>query len=202
LSLIPFRHGSIVVGLASVDCPTATVCYALSQQSDDGVVLLKSTTGAARWFKVSITNERSGSQDDALTAQFSDVSCATTRSCAFVGVSQGGHLLIIQTTNGGATWHWSTKPGPPRPGPDQPDFAPAVSCASRTVCAVTDGSRLLYTSDAGAKWIAFLEPKSDGLMSSISCPTESECFLTTALSLSVKLQSEGVGAGNIVSWRR
>jgi hypothetical protein len=149
-SLIPLRPGSVVVGLTSVDCPTPSVCFALSQLSDDGVVVLKTTTGAARWFTSSITNAQTVSHNDALTARFSDLSCATETSCAVAGVSAEGHLVIISTLDGGMTWHWSVEPGPPKPLPGQAEYSLAVSCASANTCVVADGTRLLYSSDGGA----------------------------------------------------
>lgn len=201
-SLIPFRHGSIVVGLDSVDCPSASVCYALAQLRDDGVVVLKTTTGAAQWFRVSITNSQAVSRTGVMSDQFSDLSCATVASCAVVGVGPGGHLIIVETDNGGLRWHWSVEPRPPTPTPDQPYIYPAVSCASATSCTATDGARLLNTSDGGERWSSFFEPKSDGLPSALSCPAPNECFVTTELPISVKLQGEGLWSSDIVLWRR
>ena len=201
-SLIRLRPGSVVVGLTSVDCPTPSVCFALSQLSDDGVVVLKTTTSAAQWFTSSIKNTQPVSHDDALTARFSDLSCATEASCAVAGVSANGHLVIASTSNGGTTWHWSVESGPPKPLPGQAEYSPTVSCAGANTCVVTDGRRLLYSGDGGSAWASFPEPTHDGLISSLDCPTSDQCFVTTALPLSAKLQSEGWGSGDIVLWRR
>jgi hypothetical protein len=201
-SLIPFRAGSITVGLTSVDCPTASVCFAVAQLSDDGAVVLKTTSGSTRWATSPITNDQRVSHLDALTARFSDVSCATTMSCTVVGLSESGRLLIISTRDGGNSWRWSVEPGPPKEDAYQFNSPPAVSCASATNCVVTDGTRLLVSSERGNEWVSFPEPTSDGLLSSLDCPAVDECFVTTQLPLSTSLQREGLGSGDIVLWRR
>jgi hypothetical protein len=177
-ALIPFTHGSIVVGLSSVSCPSVTTCYAISNNYDAGTILLRTTSSSASWSIVGVTKDGRVPVRELETSQFTDISCATTTSCTIVGLNESNRLLILQTHNGGASWRWTAESGPRRAL--EGDAQPRVSCASTSVCVVTDGYTFYRSSDAGASWVKEAAPHDAGLPISLSCPSVSRCFATTA----------------------
>jgi len=195
-SLIPFRRGSIVVGLAAISCASVTTCYALAQMYDSGAVLMKTTTGAASWTRVTVNRvaelERS---------RFSGLSCPSVTSCTFVGLSPNNRLLIIDTSDGGQSWRWVSIAAP---NPDAPDYSlPVVSCATVTACEVADGHTVLHTSDEGRHWSSATVSRSDGLVFSLSCPSSTTCFAATQVPVVQHGQIMDFLVGHVLSvtWR-
>lgn len=176
-ALIAFPRASIVVGLAGVSCPSVTTCYAVSNRYDAGAVLLRTTSRSTPWSIVNVTKKGTVPVRELETSNLTDISCASATSCTIVGLSESNHLLIIQTQNGGASWRWTVESRPKRSL--EGEAQPRVSCASTTVCVVTDGYALYRSSNGGATWAKELVPRGDGLPLSLSCPTAATCFATT-----------------------
>jgi len=195
-SLIPFRHGSIIVGLASVDCPTTVTCYALADSYDAGALLLATSTRAASWRIVRVSQGGRVPVKELTNSHFSNVSCATTTSCTVVGVGPSGQLLILTTTDGGSSWRWTSAPsargGASEYGP------PTVSCSSSNVCEVAYERTLLRSTDGGRHWARTVLVKGDGFLYSLSCPSDTRCFATTLVPVGRDGQITGFGVGHVL----
>lgn len=176
-ALIPFTHGSIVVGLSSVSCPSVTTCYAISNNYDAGTILLRTTSRSASWSIVGVTKEGRVPVRELEASQFTDISCATTTTCTIVGLNESNRLLILQTQNDGTSWRWTVKSVAGKVPLGQ--VQPRVSCASTAVCVVTDGYAFLRSTNGGATWVKEPVPRRGGLPMAISCPSVATCFATT-----------------------
>jgi photosystem II stability/assembly factor-like uncharacterized protein len=93
-----------VTALATVSCPSATICYA-----GGGSGILKSSNGGASWMV----------QDSAFSPQ--SISCFTADQCSAVG-----GLQIVATTDG-STWTFQT-------APTQTNSLNGISCPNQAQC--------------------------------------------------------------------
>jgi hypothetical protein len=173
-SSITFPNMSVTDTLASVSCPTSTVCYAISNVIDEGTAVLKSTDSARTWARVALAPGSDVTTKLLRSSYFDAISCPTSASCTIVG-SGGPHLLVIRTDDGGAQWRWTF--GPPDPLLAEAGWSPDVSCADAATCVIADGRRALRTTNSGVTWKTSLIPR--GYLQSLSCPTARRCFATS-----------------------
>lgn len=149
-------------GLASIACPTASVCYVLGGLSILGSkittqsVIVATTDGGVTWrsqAKVRRKNNR----------RLSAIACADASACYAVGSVRS----IYSTTNGGITW--ATHPT------GTTGTLNGIACATRTACdAVGDPGAIVSTVD-GVTWHAEVSPTSNALLS-IACPDANGCY--------------------------
>jgi hypothetical protein len=190
---ISFPNMEVTDTLSSVSCPTATVCYAISNIYDEGTALFKSTNAATTWARLSIIRGSTTTTKLLRSSYFDAISCPTSASCTIVG-SGGGHLLIIDTNNGGDRWRWTLEP------PDRllayAGWSPDVSCANAATCVIADGRFALRTTNGGVTWRTSSIPR--GYLRALSCPTAQRCFATSVDGLVRHHELVTTGAENLL----
>ena len=97
--------------------PSTTVCYAGTDISADGWVIIKTTDGGSTWDIQTLPSD----------IQFDDVACPSTTTCYAVGSSADDNGSIVATTDGGTTWTDQT------PSSGNGTFF-NVACPSATEC--------------------------------------------------------------------
>lgn len=152
----------------SLSCSTEDACVAVGTDGSGWSTL----NGGAAWVSHPLPEAFARGAD-----RVAAVSCASPRVCFAVGQTQRGHGVVIRTTNGGATWTvlaFST---------DTAFYS--IACPSSQRCVVGLGRSPLYTSqssnvvfrtvDGGLRWIRSPLPIPTSYVSSISCPTTTNC---------------------------
>jgi hypothetical protein len=171
---IAFPNLMVTDTLSSVTCPTSTTCYATSNVIDEGTAVFKSTNAARTWMRLPLGQGSAQSTKLLRSSYFDAISCPTSASCTIAG-TEGEHLLIIHTSNGGERWRWTLKP------PDRVNlgasWAPDISCATFSTCVIADGRMALWTTNGGVSWTTSSSPR--GYLQSLSCPTAQRCYATS-----------------------
>jgi hypothetical protein len=155
----PFAH---LTPITDVSCPSTGTCIAVDGAGD----VLSSTDptgGAAAWVKTSVANT------------FTDVSCPSTELCVAVG---GGSIVTsTHPTRGAGAWT-VTKVLPDSSEYDGAVELEAVSCASVSLCVVTDDSGEVLTSTdptgGASAWTSTKVGSRYGL-GGVSCPSVRLC---------------------------
>jgi photosystem II stability/assembly factor-like uncharacterized protein len=99
----------------------------------------------------------------------SAISCSTASVCEASGTNQTpGDVLMLGTTDGGATWTQQTVPNTDGGLVDQ------LSCPSATVCEAIDFLGFLRTTDGGSTWVN-QNGLGLGFPGSISCSSTTVC---------------------------
>jgi photosystem II stability/assembly factor-like uncharacterized protein len=162
------RSGGISAFLLSVDCPTATVCYAISAVP---AIVLKTSDGGDNWATV-FTPTASTS------ALGATITCPNPSNCFAIFSSYGNPTILFVTNDGGVNWSRQEYP---------PQSLSNVSCPNATTCfraignTTTHTTNVEVTSNAGVSWSLWSIASFDGI--SLSCPTTTSCFGTSALDL-------------------
>ena len=171
--------------ISALDCPTATACTAVGTLYDpssgkNSLLLVGTTDGGATWTPESAPSSLTSLQYE----YFSTVSCATDTQCwiAGSGSSTPGTVspLVIDTSNGGATWNAETVSTA-----DASGFS-SLSCPTTTECwAVGSGSAgavAYVTQDGGSSWheqyLPAIMRSSYAVGASVTCPNASACWVT------------------------
>ena len=197
-SEISFPNLGITGGLQAVSCPSARVCYTVSDFYQDGAAFFKSSSGGASWRPVAIKHVAKLSTASLESLTFKSVSCPTSEACTLVGLTRSNDLFILQTKDGGTSWRWTVELG--ARGPSFNGRSPIVSCASAAVCVVVDNYTTFLTANGGEKWVNEYEPRADGLIESLSCPTSRECFATASRVVLINDAVASLGAGRILTF--
>lgn len=142
--------------LTGVNCPTATDCYATSDEAPGRVYAIH---GATTW---GLALDLATDPDAGSTVAFNAIACATAQSCFAVG-NQG---LSANTSDG---VHWRTDSAITRAN------LTGVACPAASTCfASSDDSSVFETADFGQSW----EPAFSGAalaMRAVSCSSASFC---------------------------
>ena len=165
------RPPSGVLGLAAVDCPSLSRCYATglallppkqqTQLTNDIAVVLESVDGGRHWRRVGAAPG---------LVYLNAISCPTIATCFAAGDTvtgeDGSSDAVVVTTNGGARWHEEAVPA------EQSGILLSdISCPSVSNCWVGGGSGLLATTDGGLTW----QQLDSGWVDSLSCPSVRHC---------------------------
>ena len=164
---IPNPKGSLVDGLLSVSCTSATFCIAVGDfttSSSANVMLAERWNGTA--WSVVPTPQLKGSV-------LSGVSCTSVTFCMAIGGSNAGTLAE----------RWNGKIWVSQAIPDKGGLS-AISCTSATACTAvgnSDGSPLADHWN-GKTWAVQATTPNQGLLSGVSCTSAGAC---TAVGLKV-----------------
>lgn len=165
---------SPVNSLTSVDCATASHCWAVGETvgvggAPNGAAVVSTTDGGAQW-KTQVIPPTVG--------YLSGVSCTSQRQCAAVGetAQTSDQGSIIATADGGATWN-------PVPIPPGVLDVTALTCEADGHC-LAIGSTMtaevaLVSTSAGATWTQ--EGALPGNLSGargVSCTDDQDCWVT------------------------
>jgi hypothetical protein len=157
--------GAVSSALASVSCPTATMCLAVG--AADTEMLAEKWNGSI-WSAVTTPTPSGG-------GSLAAVSCVSTTSCEAVGFV--GDVPAALRWNG-STWSTQTLPGATGAA-----AMSALSCASATSCVAVgrtessdgfDTVPLAYRWN-GTTWARLSTPAPGDGFSGVSCPTASQC---------------------------
>ena len=148
-----------------IACASSSVCVAVGLQS-----IVTTEDGGDSWSQPSTVQ---GSVLDG-------VACASVSTCIAVGnvFSSPSPALIVQTTDGGATWNPVTNPSP------QGSTLTSVACPSATSCTAVGYSGtgadvspvVMGTSDGGATWTVEPQPETVTDLIGVACPSVSVCY--------------------------
>jgi photosystem II stability/assembly factor-like uncharacterized protein len=142
-----FRYIGTVPRTDSLDCVTASVCYAWDSGDQDAAQ--RTSDGGATWRPVAALPDHKN-----LSAETVSPSCPTAEVCA----AAAGGLTLAVTTDGGTRWNLESLPRPPGISGARID---QVSCATAAECVVHVASRgpgtFLSTSNGGKTWTAASE---------------------------------------------
>ena len=165
------RPPSGVLGLAAVDCPSLSRCYATglallppkqqTQLTNDIAVVLESVDGGRHWRRVGAAPG---------LVYLNAISCPTIATCFAAGDTvtgeDGSSDAVVVTTDGGARWHEEAVPA------EQSGILLSdISCPSVSNCWVGGGSGLLATTDGGLTW----QQLDSGWVNLLSCPSVRHC---------------------------
>lgn len=166
--------------LLGVTCITALRCFAVGNTNQAMSMVLLTNDGGNTWVGQTVGQG------------LISVACGSPSFCVaagFYNTPPSGTLGdIFSTSDGGTTW---TSASPPSPAPY---FFPGgkVGCLSTTECVV--GSESIYlTNDAGSTWQSPVSAL--GSISSIACPTASDCVATEP---GVEWESNPSAQGNVL----
>jgi len=165
------RPPSGVLGLAAVDCPSVSRCYATGlallprkQQTlltNEVAVVLESVNGGRLWRRVGAAPG---------LVYLNAISCPALATCFAVGDTvtgeDGSSDAVVVTTDGGARWHEEAVPAV-----QSGILLSDISCPSVSNCWVGGGSGLLATTDGGLTW----QELDSGWVDSLSCPSVRRC---------------------------
>jgi photosystem II stability/assembly factor-like uncharacterized protein len=130
---------------------------------------------------------------DGTSLAFSDIACATTRSCIAVGTGctgsyscspRGFGSAVLHTSDGGQTWQQTTPPLPPGDQSKLCDLTGCiqgvsiskVACPSAERCWIVGSLGAIYsTSDGGASWQSE-RSGTDINLRGIACPSTTRCY--------------------------
>jgi photosystem II stability/assembly factor-like uncharacterized protein len=171
------------IGYASgvgLECPTSTDCYAIDTTAQQ---LEATHDGGLTWQRVALP--------DGLTT-LSSPACPTSSACLLIGTDAAGNLVLVSTSDGGATW--ATYPTGLRPvdgaavrshgSPDAYRYVPALACTTATTCVAVitvldassaPASMVIVTHDGGTSWSTSTLPAGFDLLGA-SCGAQS-CVL-------------------------
>ncbi len=149
-----------------VDCPSATVCFAIGNSPlsvwSAGAIIAGSTDGGSTWHALSVP---------AAVGQLTALSCPTTTTCYAIGSDQTGNSLAIETTDSGSTWVTLTLPSGDTPF--------GISCPIVSTCfvpaTVPGGYTVLHTGNSGGIWTAQTVPVATTGVGPIACSSSSSC---------------------------
>ena len=166
--------------LYGISCPSATDCTAVGSTATEGgtPVAIGTTNGGATW-----TLEKTPTSPSTLDA----VSCASTTTCVAVGSGSG-----MMTTNGGTTWS-SVSPGGDLEGISCPSTSACVAvgsvgqigtCSHNPLPGCPEQPYVAWTTNGGTSWsesgAGTSNSTSGGSLTSVSCPTTTQCMVAGA----------------------
>jgi hypothetical protein len=178
----PNPAGSPGAGLSSVDCVTATSCFAAGSYTVSSAFNAPLKTLIERWNGTSWSIVVSPNKAGVRANDLQSISCATATSCFAVGdvrPENAPSTTLIQRWNGTS---WSIVASPNAVGSNH---LAGVSCPTAATCfAVGDvsngGYRTLVESWNGTTWSLTTSPNVSGADSSqlagVSCVTAVSCF--------------------------
>jgi len=134
--------------LNDVNCPSATVCYAVGGNTSVAT-LLATVNGGSTW-----TAQTPPSGDD---QTLNGVTCTSTTVCFAVGNAVSGTGEIVATTNGGANWSYQSD------GSQLSLYG--VSCWDATDCVTVGASGRIAWTTNGTGWSWLNSPTSNTLYS-------------------------------------
>lgn len=161
LETAPFATG---IALASVACPSATLCVAGDGQSD---IFTSTDPGdpAPKWQQAVIGSKAASQQ-----TQIQKILCPVVSFCLAVGTKQAGFTALTSTDPAGGASAWV-------PSPKVHPFE-AISCASAHLCAASGKGQITVSTNPAAGTSAVWNATAvDGTanITGIACPTTSFC---------------------------
>lgn len=186
--------GEATAGLASVSCPSPTLCVAVGSFISTTVPgqgeILRSTDGGNTWaVAVGVPNLHQG-------ASLTSVHCATITLC----VAMGAGNVSLRSTDGGNHWAVVSIPGTALP------YGSSVACASATACIAIWGgapSAIFRTTTQGTRWIRVPTPQlgTNLELYAASCPSPTTCLAVGADSGSLLTNAIVLGTEAGDHWR-
>jgi photosystem II stability/assembly factor-like uncharacterized protein len=159
-------------GVIGIDCPSASECFALTQNEYSysnanssggglGAAILASFNGGATW---TITKTFIN------TDYFDSISCASSKVCY-----ASGDGFVVATFNGGLSWtRLRTVPN------NLPDLS-SISCSDMYKCVAVSTNHIFIIKNEGQSWTKLTPPNGVTELSSISCPTVEYCYIMGGL---------------------
>jgi hypothetical protein len=150
-------------------CATPLSCYAISDVSS----VIRSSNGGASWKKVPGSGWPPAACGGCSSAGLDDLSCVhLSTACVVVGQNAATAFEFGRTSSGGARIDRTALLAGVRGRGGY-----LVSCASVDSCVVVNlfGTRVLATSDAGARWAPRSLPAAVDIVHALSCPSTSVC---------------------------
>ncbi len=135
-------------GLAGISCASASLCIAVDER-DDAVISTNPDAAAPTWSAPAATGIPYNPQSD----HFVGISCPLSAFCMAVG---GAPVIGATLTNAtAATRMWSVVTGFEGEASEEP---PSASCASATLCVITDGASARISTDPTAPAPTWSQP--------------------------------------------
>jgi len=172
-----------------IDCVSVSTCW-LAGQNESIVtpVVAETTDGGATW--ATFSNLPPGNPDVwGDTYQLNSISCISAQTCVSVGGLNGGSgpAAVISTTNGGASWSFSTDP---KLAKSQDLFSvsclPGRSTISQVICQAAGtalegaGPVEMTSRNGGVSWSRLQTFDNTGWLNSISCANPAHCWAAGA----------------------
>ncbi len=158
-----------VATLASVACPSTTVCTAVGLGVSLGTaiaVAVGTTNGGTTWTAETLP---------AGVGVLQSVACPSALDCYAVGQSNSSVLAVMSTTDGGTTWNLQV------PVINAGQLI-SISCTDTADCVAVGFDRdknvglVIATTDSGAHWHSETIPATVLELSGVDCPSATECL--------------------------
>jgi photosystem II stability/assembly factor-like uncharacterized protein len=195
---------------SDITCVAGSTCYLLATigeppQAPRAAVLVSHDAGKTWTVQTGLdAAAKMGEPNTPIPVTPTRISCPSVTACfvlatVYVPVTSPGqpgtHVVLLATTDGGATWTAHATPPDTVPNSGYPPLGQDLACPTTTTCYLLSYTQnpeagnpnglpgpVLVTHDAGATWQSSVVSKGEYLMA-IACPSAQTCHVAGASSL-------------------